>query len=57
MKTEKNIYKYILRLYITTNFEKQCSGKIGRKLLMALGIHYKNRWSPLCDVTTDEEVF
>ena len=47
--------------YNTVNFfrnnSRVYSGKIGRKLLMALGSHYKNRWSPLCDVTTDEEVF
>ena len=31
------------------NNSRVFSGKIGRKLLMALGSHYKNRWSPLCD--------
>ena len=42
---------------IFRNNSRVFSGKIGRKLLMALGSPYKNRWSPLCDATTDEEVF
>ena len=41
---------------IFRNNSRVFSGKIGRKLLMALGSPYKNRWSLLCDATTDEEV-